>query len=480
MKILLTGATGMIGRALVLRLRREGHTLVAWVRDADRARSLLGQEVELWLDDGEGGSLVDLVSRVDGIVNLAGEPVAGGRWTERRRRSLVASRVSTTERLVAAMAEATPRPSVLVSGSAVGIYGDRGDADVDETSPPGSDFLAELCVAWEKAAFAATAHGVRVVALRIGVVLGRDGGALDKMLPLFRVGLGGVLGTGRQFMPWVHLHDVVEVAARSLADPRYRGPLDVTAPEPVSNRDFTRALGRALGRPTVMKVPAFALRAAMGSAASIVLGGQRARPRALARLGYAHLHRELGAALEDVLASDEVDIGPLARGDGPTLDDGSGYLAARRPRYLLSARTSLDAPIERVFAFFSRPENLGLMTPAAMRFRIRSLPDELRAGAVVEYALAVGPLPLRWRTRIAAFEPSSRFVDAQERGPYRAWWHEHGFARAGRHTVMEDRVYYAPPLGWLGRIANRLFVVPQLRRIFGFRRDAIRLRFGAA
>ncbi|MBI4952028.1 MAG: TIGR01777 family protein [Myxococcales bacterium] len=301
MRVFVSGATGMIGRALVLRLGREGPAVDAGVRARARAHKRLGGAVELVELGAPDAELATALGRADAVVSLAGEPVADRRWTEARKRALHASRVEPTERLVAAMASLERRPRVLVSASAVGIYGDRGDEELGEESPAGDDFLAGLCRAWEAAAGAAEPLGVRVVALRIGVVLARDGGALGKMLPLFRAGLGGPLGSGRQYLPWIHLDDVVEVAVRALSDERYRGPVHVTAPEPVTSRDFARALGQAVGRRAWLPVPAFALRVAMGRAADMVLGGQRARPQALARLGYHWLHPELGAALADAV-----------------------------------------------------------------------------------------------------------------------------------------------------------------------------------
>jgi len=301
MKTLVTGATGFIGQALVARLRRDGHVVAAWARDPARARELLGAEVQVRSPADGPGALARALADADGIVNLAGEPIFGGRWTPARRQRLVDSRVRATEELVAALAARPRAPGVLVSASAVGYYGDRGDEPLAEESAPGRDFLADLCVRWEAAARGAERLGVRVALPRISIVLGRGGGALQSMLPAFRVGLGGPMGSGRQWMPWIHLDDLVEALAAALTDGRYAGPLVAAAPEPVTNADFGRALGRALRRPAFVRTPGFALKLALGESAGALLGGQRAEPARLRALGFAWRFPTLAAALADVL-----------------------------------------------------------------------------------------------------------------------------------------------------------------------------------
>lgn len=308
MHIFMTGSTGFIGRALVLRLRRDGHHLTAWVRDEEGARSRLGAEVNLLPIERGDLALRDTLASCDAVVNLAGEPLIG-RWTSDRREQIVESRVQLTKRIVQAMDMSSAHPSILISGSAVGYYGDRGDEILTEDSHPADDFLGRLCQEWERASLQAEAFGVRAVVLRTGIVLGRDGGALSKLLPPFRIGLGGPIGSGRQYMPWIHLHDHVEIVAAALVDARYNGSINATAPSPVTNKDFARALGRALHRPAFAPLPAFALKAALGESASVLLTGQRALPEKLGRLGFTFEYEALDAALADILGREEaVDI----------------------------------------------------------------------------------------------------------------------------------------------------------------------------
>jgi hypothetical protein len=237
------------------------------------------------------------------VVHLAGAGIGDRRWSEVRRREIMGSRVAGTTEVARALVALDPRPAVLVSASAVGFYGDRGDEVLTEASGPGTGFLAEVCQAWEAASEAASAAGVRVVTLRSGVVLAKQGGGLAKQLPLFRLGLGGRLGSGRQYLSWITLDDEVAVIRRAIEDASLSGPLNATAPEPVTNAEFTRALGRALRRPAVVWVPGPALELALGAgiARELLLAGQRAMPVALAAIGHRFGHPQIGGALRALL-----------------------------------------------------------------------------------------------------------------------------------------------------------------------------------
>jgi uncharacterized protein (TIGR01777 family) len=302
MRVLVTGATGFIGRALIAELRRDGHAVVAWVRSARRARGLLGPDVDLVESTAGVDRLVAALDACDAVVNLAGESILGGRWTPARKAALRESRVQLTEDLVRAWGRALRRPRVLVSGSAVGYYGDRGDERLDETSARGEGFLATLCEDWEHAARGAEASGARVVLLRTGVVLGRDGGALAQMLTPFRFGAGGPVGSGRQYMPWIHLDDLVGIIRAALVDDTIRGPINGVAPNPVTSREFAAALGHALHRPALLPMPSLALRALFGEGASVLLGSQRVDPAALRAHGFNWTYQTIDAALIDIVS----------------------------------------------------------------------------------------------------------------------------------------------------------------------------------
>ena len=301
MNVIVTGGSGLIGRALVASLAADGHRATVLSRNPDRVRGLPeGVSAAGW-DARSAAALTPLVAGADAVVHLAGEGIADGRWTAERKRRIRDSRVDSSAAVAAAITAAEPRPGVLLQGSAVGFYGPRGDEELTEDSRSGDDFLAETCRAWEAASAPVEEIGVRRAVLRTGIVLARDGGALAKMLLPFRLFAGGPAGSGRQYMPWIHLADEVGAIRFLLDSPEARGPFNLTAPEPRTNRQFSRTLGRVLGRPSFMPAPAFALELALGEMAKIVLEGQRAVPRRLLEAGYEFRFSGLEAALRDLL-----------------------------------------------------------------------------------------------------------------------------------------------------------------------------------
>jgi uncharacterized protein len=303
MRVVLTGATGTIGRPLTAALLAYGDDVVVLSRDAERAAAALpdGVEIHAWPQPTEELPPPAALTGADAVVNLMGEPVAQY-WTLWSRPRIRDSRVVGTRLLVEALQaiEQGSRPRTLVSQSAVGYYGPRDDQALGENATPGADFLADIVVAWEREAHAAD-ELMRVVVTRTGVVLSTAGGALARMLPFFRLGIGGPVAGGRQYVPWVHIDDVIGAIRFALTEPAARGPVNVTAPAPVTNAEFSKALGRALHRPAVLPVPALALRALYGEMSHIITTGQRAVPERLGQLGYAFRHPDLSGALRDVL-----------------------------------------------------------------------------------------------------------------------------------------------------------------------------------
>lgn len=296
MNVFLTGATGLIGRALADGLVRDGHGVVALTR-SEGARLPEGVRAVRG-DPATPGAWEDELARCDACVHLAGEPVAEGRWTAEKKARIRDSRVRSTERVAAAVARGGP--AVLVSGSAVGFYGSRRDEVLDETAAPGSDFLAEVSKAWEAAAAPARARA-RVVLLRTGIVLAREGGALPRLVLPFKLFGGGPLGDGAFWQPWIHLADEVGLIRFALADARCEGPLNAAAPEPVRNRDLARAIGKVLHRPSFFPAPAAALRLALGETADVVLASQRVVPAKALALGFRFRFPDLREALRDLL-----------------------------------------------------------------------------------------------------------------------------------------------------------------------------------
>ena len=299
MKVTVTGATGLIGNALVGALRARGDEVTVLSRNPERAARELGVEAVSWDPIAEPAPAAAISGR-DAVVHLAGEPVAQ-RWTDEVKRSIRTSRDVGTANLVAGIAASEPRPAVLVSSSAVGYYGKHGDEIVTEDTQAGTDFLAEVCVEWERRARAAEELGLRVVIVRTGVVLDANGGALKTMLPPFKAGVGGPVAGGKQYMPWIALDDIVGIYLAAIDEGSWSGPVNGTAPNPVTNAEFSKALGRALNRPAVFPVPAFAIRALYGEMAEIVTEGQRAVPERTLGFGYDFRQPGLDAALVSAL-----------------------------------------------------------------------------------------------------------------------------------------------------------------------------------
>jgi uncharacterized protein len=304
MRVAVTGATGMMGRALVHALTARGDEVTAVSRDAERARAVLGTDAAPWTNPKAGPPPAAAFRGIAGVVHLLGEQIAQ-RWTDAAKREIRESRIGSTRNLVSALGELpeAERPRVLVSQSGAGWYGHRGDERLDESAPSGDDFLAKLSADWEAEARRAEELGIRVVVNRTGVVLSQSGGALAKMLPFFKAGIGGPVAGGGQYVPWVHLDDVVGAILFELDSEAVTGPVNLTAPEPATNRELSKALGRVLRRPAFAPVPALAVRALYGEMAEIVTTGQRAVPARLTELGYRFEQPDLEAALRDATGS---------------------------------------------------------------------------------------------------------------------------------------------------------------------------------
>ena len=295
MHILLTGGTGLIGRQLCRHWLAQGHRVTVWSRQPETVAQVCGAQV-LGV-----GRLQEVIGAVDAVVNLAGAPITDRPWTHKRKALLWSSRINLTETLLAWMESLEQKPAVLISGSAVGWYGDGGERELTEASGPvQDDFPSQLCIAWEETAQRAEAMGVRVVLVRTGLVLAAEGGFLSRLLLPFKLALGGPIGNGRQWMPWVHIKDQIALIDFLLHKPDASGPYNACAPHPVRNREFAKTLGQVLHRPAFMPMPAFALKVGLGELSGLLLGGQKAVPERLLAAGFTFQFTELRAALDDL------------------------------------------------------------------------------------------------------------------------------------------------------------------------------------
>lgn len=307
MRVVLAGATGFIGRSLISRLVENQHEVILLTRSPEKFSGSWGDSVRPVLWNGRSAGIwQDCVEGAEGVINLCGESVAGKKWTPEQKNKIVSSRIESTRAIVLAIHNARVKPAVLVNASAVGYYGwDTSDREITEEEPSGTGFLAETCAAWESEALRAAGPGVRVCLARIGIVLEKDGGALQKMLPPFRFFIGGPLGSGKQWFPWIHREDVVGMLLMALKDSRVEGPFNVCAPQAVTLGNFAAVLGKVLRRPSFFPVPGFVLKLMLGEMAVLLLNGQNTIPRKMRSWGYSFRYPELESALGNILAKAE-------------------------------------------------------------------------------------------------------------------------------------------------------------------------------
>jgi uncharacterized protein len=456
MRILMTGATGLIGRELGKALVARGDTLVCLVRDVRAARRRLPFPAVCHVWDHTRAVPAEALRGVDAVVNLAGEPVADTRWTEAKKALIRDSRVNGTRQLVRAVLEHGAGVAAFVQGSASGYYGDRGDERLAADSTQGTGFLADVVQAWETELRALAEHRpqVRVPVVRTGIVLARQGGALAEMLPMFQLAAAGRLGTGRQWISWIHLDDIVGLFLHAL-DASPSGILEGVAPEPATNRQFTTALCRSLGVIANIPAPSLVIQALFGERAAIVLGSTRLEPVATRAAGFRFRFDTVGQALDDLLA-------PMR-----------GGVRVRVWEQWLP-RAGQD-----VWPFFCDATNLEDITPPFLSFRVlgRSTPA-IGTGTLIDYRLKLNGIPFGWQTRIDTWDPPHRFIDLQAKGPYALWHHTHEFIPMGSGTLMRDTVRYRLRGGWIGALAGSGKVASDVERIFDYRSRKIDERFG--
>jgi len=452
MKILITGATGLVGKNLLPLLKDNGHEVIALTRNTDTAgvRLPIVCQIIQW-DSTFHILLPNFPENIDAVIHLCGEGIANGRWTRKRKQAIYDSRVLSTRNLLNLFSKSKSLPKVWISASAIGYYKNSNHSALEETSPPGDDFLANVCKDWETETFKADALGIRTVALRLGIILGHDGGITAKMLPPFRMGLGGPLGKGDSWMSWIHVRDVVGLIFDALENPSYRGPINAVSPHPVKNSEFTRILAGVLKRPAFFNIPAFVLKFIFGEMSQLLLVSQNVSAQKAFGLGYKFVYPKLKIALKVIC-------------------DQAGHK--------LITEQWVPQPIDKVFEFFSDPKNLELLTPGFLHFKIvKGSHPKAQEGTVVDYRLKLHSVPLRWQSQITGWVPDKRFSDLQTQGPYTFWHHIHDFYESKGGTVIRDNVTYKLP-GWVpGDILAHAYVKKDLEKIFIFRRQQIEKLF---
>lgn len=451
MKILLLGATGFIGRELGIKLVASGHQVQVVTRRPKEVSGLLPFPCQVRAFSGGMTLAKELIAESDAVVNLLGEGIADKPWTKRRRAAIVGSRTESVAALTEAVKSSPKCPKVIVQASAIGYYGSRGDEELDEASTAGQGFLSETCQAWEEAAKALASLVPKLVTLRIGMVLGLAGGALPKLTGIYAKGLGSTLGSGRQWMSWIHVDDLTSMITAALTDDGWSGTYNAVAPMPCTNRDFDRALadiGRFWGK---KPAPALALRVVMGKRASLALDSVRVLPRAAIKQGFVFAHPTMGEALA-ALYGDQRE--PHARD--------------------LVTKQWLPVALDQLWPFFADPANLERLTPPWLAFKVVSVsPPQIGRGTRITYQLRLHGVSLVWESLIKDWHPGQRFVDQQLRGPYGIWHHQHDFQPLAGGTLVTDRIRYRLPLAPLGELCAGALVERDLQRIFDYRRQVL-------
>ena len=448
MKVLVTGATGFVGKRLVRRLVKLGYTVSVLTRDTESARKRLPLICDFYKWEPE---MYPPTSKafdgVNAVIHLAGENIADGRWSSERKKSIKDSRVLSTRNLVSTLNSMVNPPSVFISSSAVGFYGKNKPVELYEDLEAGKDFLANVCKEWEHEAFVAKESNIRTITLRIGIVLGYEGGAMKKMLPPFWIGAGGILGDGKQWMSWIHVNDLVGMIIHSLKNKEIQGAYNATSPEPVTNKEFTQCLAKTLRRPALIPVPKFALKLILGEMSDLLLGSLKVSSLKIIDSGYIFKFPDLRSALNDICNNSANEF---------------------------VVEHWLPLPIDKVFSFFKEPKNLEQITPAYLNFKvIKQSSKEITEGTKINYRLKLHGIPMWWQSKIVDWEPNQKFSDTQTHGPYNHWYHTHEFEEKEGGTLIRDHVKYKLPLGIPGDCIAGSWVQKDLENIFDYRRKKI-------
>ncbi len=456
MKILVTGATGLVGQKLVETLMLSGKDDIRILTtNKQRASETIAFPVEI-MEWNPLKSTIDnnALKDVDIIFHLAGESVADGRWSSERKKRILNSRVMGTQLLLTEIEKQDKKPSKFISSSAVGIYGSTQDKDISEDSAHGEGFLADVCKQWENTLKDHKIENMKAHCLRTGIVLSSKGGALTKMLPPFKMGGGGKLGSGKQYMSWIHNEDLVNAFIFLMDNDCQEFAYNGVSPQPLTNIEFTKTLGKVLSRPTLFPVPSIALKLLFGEMSEIILEGQKVHPTRLVKEGFKFKYNNLHDALSAIL-----------------FFSNKGEVHFRKYQWV-------DRPVQEIFAFFSDEANLEKITPSDMQFIVtnKSTP-KLQAGTLIDYKLKVHGIPLKWKTRINAFVENVSFIDEQLKGPYTKWVHEHSFTKVKNGTLICDEVVYKVPLGALGNLVAGWFIKKDVNKIFKYRNKVIREKF---
>jgi hypothetical protein len=448
MRILITGATGLLGKKLLIDLLKKGHVVIGVSRDKSKIIELPENQTFSW-DAMNADFPVEALKQCDAVIHLAGEPVAAKRWNDQVKKTILDSRVMGTRKIISALKkmQKNERPSVFICGSAIGYYGDQSEQNINEQSAVGKDFLADVVQQWEAEAEKANELGLRTVILRTGIVLARSGGALEKMPPV-------VVGVGDNFMSWIHIQDWINFVVSSIDNPKSVGVYNLVSPHPVTQSVFIAQLAAERHVPVVLKVPQFVVSMALGEMAQVLLASQKVIPERMIHDKFKFQFAQLTEALKDIYQSED-------------------YLVQD---YTVSQ--FVPDKIENVFDFFSAAKNLEEITPDFLNFKVKNMSSpEIEKDTIINYKLKIHGVPANWQTQITEWVPLKMFVDNQNKGPYTLWHHTHKFTALENGTLIEDRIKYKVPGHLIGLLALGAFIRKDVSQIFQYRIKKIKTKF---
>ncbi len=457
MKVLITGATGFVGKKLSVQLFKEGHELIILSRNKERAQNTLDIPCEVYeWDPLNEPAPQEAVDKADAIVHLLGENISNKRWSSAQKKRIYDSRIIGSRNLVESIDKRPSKLSVLCSTSAVGIYPANTNEDLTESSSYGNGFLNKVCKDWEGEVLKSN-NIERTFIARVGVIFGYESGAIAKLMPIFKIGGGGPIGLGNAWMSWIHVDDLVQVYKEALTNNQFSGPANCVSPHQVLNKDFTKAFAKAVQLPALFPVPPIMLKLIFGEMSSIILDSQKVIPQKLSQWGFNYRFADINKAMEDICNKKSFEK--------------KGVLSCEK----FEKYQFLPKGKDETFNFFSNPNNLEKITPSFLNFKIKKLhAPKLQKGALIDYSLKLHGIPLGWRTLISEWEPNNKFVDIQIKGPYTMWHHTHSFIETSEGTLIHDTVLYKLPMGPLGYIFGMPFVLKDVEKIFKFRKIVIK------
>lgn len=452
----MTGATGLIGSQLGISLVKQGHELTVLSRRGNARDLPFPARVLAWdhINPVPESVLFAGNDTYDAVFHLAGETVAQ-RWNRGVKERIYDSRVKSTKALIASFSNQKQPVRVWLNASAIGIYGDQGSTELSEEAKPSTGFLPHVCQEWERT-LQSVNPSTRSVALRFGVVFSAEGGALPKMAQPFIYGLGGPIGRGDAYLSWIHVDDAVNAILHILNSETLAGPINVVAPQPVTNKALTQQLSRTLKMPAFFPVPKFILKVLLGEMSTVILSSSKVMPHKLLQSGFKFKFSNIATACDDLFS----------------------FCPPRGTRMFIARQWIAGNPADH-FPFFSAAENLETITPPWLNFRIvKKSTEQIQEGTLIDYKLRIKGLPVKWRTRIENWNPPNKFVDTQLRGPYQTWHHTHTFEKVGSGTLMTDRVLYRMYFWPFGDFALPM-VKKDVMAIFSYRKQIIEKLLGS-